>query len=58
MFPGSTNFPTEVLPTPTWFQFQESHLESALAVSILLVLVAAVVLVIARVFGLRGTAPL
>jgi molybdate transport system permease protein len=58
IFSGTTKFRTEVLPTSIWLQFQESHLETALAVSILLVLAAATVLVIARVFGLREASPL
>ena len=58
IFSGTTKFRTEVLPTSIWLQFQESHLELALAVSIMLVIAAAIVLIIARVFGLRGAAPL
>ncbi len=57
IFAGTTKFRTEVLPTSVWLQLQEGHLEMAIAVSILLVGVAVVVLVIARVFGLRGMAP-
>jgi molybdate transport system permease protein len=39
-----------------WLQLQEGHLEMAIAVSILLVVIAVVVLVITRVYGLRGMA--
>jgi molybdate transport system permease protein len=42
IFSGTTKFRTEVLPTSIWLQFQESHLETALAVSIMLVLVAGI----------------
>jgi molybdate transport system permease protein len=53
IFSGATEFRTEVLPTSVWLEFNTGSLGMAVAVSILLIVVAAVVLVIARMFGLR-----
>jgi molybdate transport system permease protein len=55
LFSGATRFRTEVLSTTVFLEFSIGNLEAALAVSLLMVLVAVVVLVITRVFGLRGT---
>ena len=53
VFAGATRLRTEVLPTTVFLEMQAGKLESMLAVSIIMIVIAAVVLVIARVFGLR-----
>jgi molybdate transport system permease protein len=55
VFAGATRMRTEVLPTTVFLELSVGNLEAALAVSLLMVLVAVVVLVITRAFGLRGT---
>jgi molybdate transport system permease protein len=55
VFAGATPFKTEVLSSSVFLQMQAGRLDAALAVSMLMVLAALVVLVIARVFGLRGS---
>ena len=55
VFSGSTRLRTEVLPTTVWLELSVGKLEAALAVSLLMIAVAAVVLMITRAFGLRGT---
>lgn len=55
IFAGSTRMRTEVLPTTVYLEMQAGNLEAALAVSVGMVLIAATVLVLARLFGLgRG----
>jgi molybdate transport system permease protein len=55
IFSGATRGKTEVLSTTVFLELSIGRLEAALAVSLLMVAVAVVVLVITRVFGLRGT---
>lgn len=55
VFSGATRLRTEVLPTTVFLELSVGNLEAALAVSLLMVVVAVIVLVITRVFGLRGT---
>lgn len=55
VFSGATRMRTEVLPTTVFLELSIGKIESAAAVSLLMVLTALVVLVLARVFGLRGT---
>jgi molybdate transport system permease protein len=55
IFSGATREKTEVLSTTVFLELSIGHLEAALAVSLLMVIVAVIVLVITRVFGLRGT---
>ena len=55
IFSGATRMRTEVLPTTVFLELSVGNLEAAVAVSLLMVLVALVVLVITRFFGLRGT---
>ena len=55
IFSGATRLRTEVLPTTVFLEMSVGHVEAAVAVSLIMVLAAAVVLVIVRVFGLRGS---
>jgi molybdate transport system permease protein len=55
IFSGATRFRTEVLPTTVFLELSIGNLESALAVSILMIVVAIVVLIVTRSLGLRGT---
>jgi molybdate transport system permease protein len=55
VFAGATRMKTEVLSTTVFLELSIGKLEAALAVSLLMVVVALVVLVITRLFGLRGT---
>lgn len=54
IFAGATRMRTEVLSTTVWLEFSVGHLEPALAVSLLMVVVAVIVLLLMRTFGLRG----
>ena len=53
IFAGSTRRKTEVLPTTVFLEFQAGHLREALAVSLIMILAAMAVLVVARWSGLR-----
>lgn len=53
IFAGSTRMRTEVLPTTVFLEMQAGNLTGALAVSLLMVVAAVIVLVLARLFGLR-----
>jgi molybdate transport system permease protein len=55
VFSGSTRMKTEVLPTTVFLEMSVGNVEAAVAVSLLMVAAALVVLVIVRVFGLRGS---
>jgi molybdate transport system permease protein len=55
MFAGATPLRTEVLPTSVFLQMNVGNVEAAVAVSLLMVAAAVVVLVVTRIFGLRGT---
>jgi molybdate transport system permease protein len=55
IFSGATRMRTEVLPTSVFLELSIGNIEAAAAVSLIMVLTALVVLVVARVFGLRGT---
>lgn len=55
VFCGTTRGRTEVLSTTVYLELNIGKLEAALAVSLLMILVAVLVLVITRLFGLRGT---
>lgn len=54
IFSGATRMRTEVLSTTVYLEMNIGHLNEAIAVSLLMVLVAVVVLVLMRAFGLRG----
>jgi molybdate transport system permease protein len=53
IFAGATPMKTEVLSTSVYLAMTVGNLETALAVSLLMVIVAVVVLVITRAFGMR-----
>jgi molybdate transport system permease protein len=55
IFSGATRLRTEVLPTTVFLEMSVGHVEAAVAVSLIMVLAAVAVLVIVRVFGLRGS---
>ena len=54
VFSGATRMKTEVLPTTVFLELSVGNLQAALAVSLLMVLAAISVLVLARMFGMRG----
>ncbi|HLX60590.1 MAG TPA: ABC transporter permease [Planctomycetota bacterium] len=51
VFSGATRFHTEVLPTTVFLELSTGNIESAVAVSLLMVAAAAIVLTLVRVFG-------
>lgn len=53
VFAGATSMRTEVLPTTVFLEMQSGNLPGMLAVSMIMVALAVIVLVIARLFGLR-----
>lgn len=55
VFSGATRMRTEVLPTTVYLELSIGNIEAAAAVSLIMVVAALIVLVLARVFGLRGT---
>lgn len=55
VFSGATRMRTEVLPTTVFLELSIGNIEAAAAVSLVMVVAALAVLVLARVFGLRGT---
>ncbi len=54
VFSGATRMKTEVLPTTVFLEMSVGNLESALAVSLLMVILATAVLGIARLLGMKG----
>src|SRR5262245_53010735 len=56
VFAGATRLYTEVLPTTVFLELSIGSLEGAVAVSALMVVVALVVLLIVRVYGMEGAA--
>ena len=54
VFAGATRMRTEVLPTTVFLELSTGKIEAATAVSLIMVAAAVVVLVLARLFGLRG----
>lgn len=54
VFAGSTRQHTEVLPTSVYLEMQAGSLAGMLAVSMIMIVAAVVVLIIARVSGLKG----
>ncbi len=52
IFSGATRLHTEVLPTSVFLELSIGHLEGAVAVSVLMVVVALVVLLIVRLYGM------
>jgi molybdate transport system permease protein len=57
VFSSATRLRTEVLPTTVYLELNIGNIETALAVSVLMILAAAVVLIIVRVWGLEKPAP-
>jgi len=55
VFSGATRLRTEVLPTTVFLELSIGNIEAAAAVSLVMVLAALVVLLVTRMFGLRGT---
>jgi molybdate transport system permease protein len=55
VFSGATRLRTEVLPTTVFLELSVGNIEAAAAVSLIMVIAALVVLILARTFGLRGT---
>jgi molybdate transport system permease protein len=55
IFCGATRMRTEVLSTSVFLELSIGNLEAALAVSLLMIAVAVAVLMVTRLFGLRGT---
>ena len=53
VFAGSTRLRTEVLPTSVYLEMQAGNLKGMLAVAIIMVAAAALVLVLARFFGMQ-----
>jgi molybdate transport system permease protein len=54
VFSGATRFRTEVLPTTVFLELSVGNIEAAAAVSLVMVVTALVVLLVTRMFGLRG----
>ena len=55
IFSGATRPRTEVLPTTIFLEMSVGNIEAAVAVSLIMVAAAVIVLIIARLFGLRGS---
>lgn len=53
VFAGSTSMRTEVLPTSVYLEMQSGNLKGMLAVSIVMILLSAIVLLLARLFGMQ-----
>ncbi len=53
VFAGATRHRTEVMPTTVFLELSTGHLETAVAVSLLMVAVAVAVLVVLRAFGVK-----
>ncbi|MBI3986207.1 MAG: ABC transporter permease subunit, partial [Lentisphaerae bacterium] len=54
IFSGATRMRTEVLPTTVFLELSIGNIEAAVAVSLIMIAAAALVLGIARIFGLRA----
>lgn len=57
VFAGATRMRTEVLPSSVFLELSTGDIEAAVAVSLIMVVAAVAVLVIARTFGLRRALP-
>ena len=53
VFAGATRMRTEVLPTSVFLEMTAGRLDSMLAISLIMIILAGVVLVLARLFGMR-----
>lgn len=56
IFSGATHMKTEVLPTTVYLEMQVGEIEGAAAASLIMVVAAMIVLILARVFGLKRMA--
>ena len=54
IFAGATRMRTEVLPTTVFLELSIGNIEAAVAVSLLMVFAAITVLIIVRIYGLKG----
>ncbi len=54
VFAGSTSFRTEVLPTSVFLELQAGSLKGTLVISLLMIFIATIVLILARMFGMRS----
>ena len=57
VFAGSTRMRTEVLPTSVYLEMQAGNLKGMLAISLIMILAAAAVLVTSRLMGMKRLAP-
>lgn len=55
VFSGATRMRTEVLPTSVFLELSVGNIEAAAAVSLVMVVAAMTILVVTRLFGLKGT---
>lgn len=55
IFSGATRMRTEVLPTTVFLEMSTGNIEAAVAVSLIMVVAAVIVLILARLFGLRDS---
>lgn len=55
VFAGATEFRTEVMPTSAFLELSIGNLHAALGVSLLMVIIACLVLILMRLFGLKGS---
>jgi molybdate transport system permease protein len=55
VFAGTTRMRTEVLPTTVFLELSVGKIEAAIAISLMMIVAAAAVLVLMRTFGLRST---
>ena len=53
VFAGSTRMKTEVLPTSVYLELQAGSLKGVLTIAVLMIVIAATVLMIARIFGMK-----
>lgn len=53
VFAGSTSFRTEVLPTSVFLELQAGNLKGTLVISLLMIIIATIVLIFARIFGMN-----
>jgi len=53
VFAGSTRMKTEVLPTSVYLELQAGSLKGVLTVAVIMIVIAAAVLMIARIFGMK-----
>ena len=57
VFAGSTRMRTEVLPTSVYLEMQAGNLKGMIAISLIMIVAAAAVLVTSRLFGMKRLEP-